>query len=121
VKENILKPLVDKRKFYFGYNISYTVLPKELRGMSASVLPVPKLCKGQIVSFMGGEGIIKNCRFESGSWEYLVEMPMGPEPEMGRVGYETMILLSEVDISSVRTNFSDKLLNLKQKNLAKAC
>ncbi|WP_199339606.1 hypothetical protein [Nostoc sp. FACHB-892] len=46
---------------------------------------------------------------------------MGPEPEMGRFGYETMIWLSEVDISSVGTNFSDKLLNLKQKNLAKAC
>lgn len=89
--------------------------------MSASDLPVPKLCKGQIVSFMGGEGMIKNYRFESGSWEYLVEMPMRPEPEMGRVGYETMIWLSEVDISSLINNFSQKLLNLEQKNLPKAC
>jgi hypothetical protein len=89
--------------------------------MSASVLPIPKLCKGQTVSFLGGEGIIKNNRFESGSWEYLVEMPMGPEPEMGRVGYETMIWLSEVDIFSLINSFSQKWSNLKQKNLAKAC
>ncbi|MEH2247854.1 hypothetical protein [Nostoc sp.] len=89
--------------------------------MSASDLPVRKLCKGQIVSFMGGEGMIKNYRFESGSWEYLVEMPMGPKPEMGRVGYETMIWLPEVDISSLINSFSQKLLNLEQKNLPKAC
>ncbi|MEH2311948.1 MAG: hypothetical protein V7K35_11220 [Nostoc sp.] len=89
--------------------------------MSASDSPVRKLCKGQIVSFIGGEGMIKNYRFESGSWEYLVEMPMGPEPEMGRVGYETMIWLPEVDISSLRNSFSQKLLNLEQKNLPKAC
>ncbi|MDF5706835.1 MAG: hypothetical protein PUP90_03905 [Nostoc sp. S4] len=89
--------------------------------MSASVLPVPKFCYGQIVSFIGGEGIIKNYRFKSGCWEYLVEMPMGPEPQMGRVGYETMIWLSEVDISSLVNNYSEKVLNWKQKNLAKAC
>ncbi|MBE8970382.1 hypothetical protein IQ277_30480 [Nostocales cyanobacterium LEGE 12452] len=89
--------------------------------MSASVLPVRKFCKGQIVRFMGGEGIIKNYRFESGSWEYLVEMPMGPKPEMGRVGYETMIWLSEVDISSLKNSFFQKVLNLEQKNLTKAC
>ena len=89
--------------------------------MCASDLPVPKLCKGQIVSFMGGEGMIKNYRFESGSWEYLVKMPMGAEPEMGRVGYETMIWLSEVDISSLVNHFSGKMLNLQQKNLTKAC
>lgn len=89
--------------------------------MSASVLAVPKFCKGQMVSFMGGEGTINNYRFESDRWEYLVEMPMGPEPEMGRVGYETMIWLSEVDISSLLNHFSGKMLNLKQKNLAKAC
>ncbi|MDZ8226331.1 hypothetical protein [Nostoc sp. ChiVER01] len=89
--------------------------------MSASVLPVPKLCKGQRVRFIGGEGIIKNYRFESRCWEYLVEMPMGPEPEMGRVGYETMIWLSEVDICSLVNHFSSKMLNLEQKHFAKAC
>ncbi|MDZ8028071.1 MAG: hypothetical protein RMX97_25745 [Nostoc sp. DedQUE11] len=89
--------------------------------MPATVLAELKFCNGQIVSFMGGEGVIKNFRFESGSWEYLVEMPMGPEPEMGRVGYETMIWLSEVDIYSLVNNFSHKVLNLEQKNLPKAC
>ena len=89
--------------------------------MSTRVLPVPKFCNGQIVSFIGGEGIIKNYRFKSGSWEYLVEMPMGPKPEMGRVGYETMIWLSEVDISSLVNHYSEKVLNWKQKNSAKAC
>jgi hypothetical protein len=69
--------------------------------MSASILSAPKLCKGQIVRFMGGEGVINNYRFESDRWEYLVEMPMGPEPEMGRIGYETMIWLSAIDISSI--------------------
>ncbi|WP_375471678.1 hypothetical protein [uncultured Nostoc sp.] len=46
---------------------------------------------------------------------------MGPEPEMGRVGYETMIWLSEVDISSLVNNYSEKVLIWKQKNSAKAC
>ncbi|WP_445636357.1 DUF4926 domain-containing protein [Nostoc sp. DSM 114161] len=89
--------------------------------MSATFLVEPKFCNGQIVSFMGGEGVINNYRFGSGNWEYLVQMPMGPEPETGRVGYETMIWLSELDICSLVNNFSQKLLNLEQKNLAKAC
>jgi hypothetical protein len=89
--------------------------------MSASFLAVPKFREGEIVSFIGGEGVIKNYRFEADSWDYLVEMPMGPEPEMGRVGCETMIWLSEVDISSLLNSFSAKVLNLQQKTLAKAC
>jgi len=32
-------------------------------------------------------------RPESGTWTYVVEMELGPEPDMGRVGSETMILL----------------------------
>ncbi|WP_414571051.1 hypothetical protein [Nostoc sp. CCY 9925] len=89
--------------------------------MPATVLAQPKFCNGQIVSFVGGEGVIKNYRFESSSWEYLLEMPMGPETEMGRVGYETMIWLCELDIYSLVNNFSHKVLHLEQKNLAKAC
>ncbi|RCJ14500.1 hypothetical protein A6S26_10290 [Nostoc sp. ATCC 43529] len=66
--------------------------------MSAIIVTEPKFYNGQIVSFIGGEGVINNYRFESGNWEYWVQMSMGSEPQMGRVGYETMILLSELDI-----------------------
>ncbi|MDZ7950399.1 hypothetical protein [Nostoc sp. DedQUE09] len=41
---------------------------------------------------------------------------MGLEPEMGRVGYETMIWLSEVDIYSLFNDFSQsRMLNHEQK------
>ncbi|MDZ8026269.1 MAG: hypothetical protein RMX65_009290 [Nostoc sp. DedQUE01] len=79
--------------------------------MNASVLPVPKFRSGQKVAFLGGEGVIKNYRPQSGSWVYLLEMPMDLEPEMGRVGYETMIWLSEVDIYSHLNIFFDTMLN----------
>ncbi|MGF1938187.1 MAG: hypothetical protein RM347_028160 [Nostoc sp. ChiQUE02] len=67
--------------------------------MSAVVnLTRPKFCKGQKVEFIGGLGtIIQYCPY-SGNWSYLVEMEMGSEPEMGRIGYETTILLFETDI-----------------------
>ena len=63
--------------------------------MNTSVLSVPKFRSGQKVEFLGGEGIIKNYQPQLCSWVYLLEMPMGLEPEMGRIGYETMIWLSE--------------------------
>jgi hypothetical protein len=89
--------------------------------MNASVSVLPKFRQGQTVGFIGGEGIIKNYRPELGSWVYLVEMPMKLEPEMDRIGYETMIWLSEVDIYSSLNSFSHKALNLEQKNLIRAC
>ncbi len=58
----------------------------------------PKFCKGQKVEFLGGLGTIIQCNSSSGHWLYLVEMEMGSEPEMGRIGYETTILLFETDI-----------------------
>ncbi|MDZ8094178.1 MAG: hypothetical protein RMZ42_19950 [Nostoc sp. DedQUE05] len=80
--------------------------------MNASLLSLPKFHSGQKVEFIGKEGIIKNYRPQSGSWVYLLEMPMGLEPEMGRVGYETMIWLSEVDIYSPFNNsFHNKIRN----------
>ncbi|MGF1937169.1 MAG: hypothetical protein RM347_022760 [Nostoc sp. ChiQUE02] len=86
--------------------------------MNASVLSAPKFRSGQKVEFIGGEGIIKNYRPQSGSWIYLLEMPMGLEPEMGGVGYETMIWLSEIDIYSPFNNFShNKILKNEQKML----
>jgi hypothetical protein len=66
--------------------------------MKARILTVPSLCRGQAVKFIGGTGIVKNYRQESGTWSYLVEMELGSEPDMGRVGYETMIWLPEPDL-----------------------
>jgi hypothetical protein len=58
----------------------------------------PKFGKGQKAKFIGGLGTIIQCHPNSGNWSYLVEMEMGSEPEMGRIGYETTILLFETDI-----------------------
>ncbi|MBD2562936.1 MULTISPECIES: hypothetical protein [Nostoc] len=58
----------------------------------------PKFCKGQKVEFIGGLGTIIQYCLNSGYWSYLVEMEMGSEPEMGRIGCETTILLFETDI-----------------------
>ncbi len=67
--------------------------------MSAVIeLARPKFCKGQKVEFIGGLGTIRQCCRNSGHWSYLVEMEMGAEPEMGRIGCETTILLFETDI-----------------------
>lgn len=69
--------------------------------MSSNVLVCPKFSKEERVHFLGGMGTVRNYYPEPGAWVYLVEMDMGPEPEMGRVGYETTILLSEPELSSV--------------------
>lgn len=61
----------------------------------------PRFRTNQIVHFVGGVGTIKNYRPDSTTWTYAVEMEMGPEPEMGRVGLETTILLHEADIQEV--------------------
>lgn len=65
----------------------------------SAVLTSPWLCQGQTVGFIGGAGVIKNYKVESGIWLYLVEMELGPEPEVGRVGCETMVWLPEADLS----------------------
>jgi hypothetical protein len=54
--------------------------------------------RAQRVLFAGGEGIVRNFKFEAKHWTYLVEMPLGQEPEFGRVGAETMVLLSETEL-----------------------
>ncbi|MEH1925449.1 hypothetical protein [Nostoc sp.] len=59
----------------------------------------PKFCKGQKVEFIGGLGTIIQCHPNSGYWSDLVEMEMGSEPDIGRIGYETTILLFETDIT----------------------
>ena len=58
----------------------------------------PKFRHLQLVSFLGGMGTIRSRYLESGTWNYAVEMSLGAEPDVGRVGTETTIFLDEVDI-----------------------
>jgi hypothetical protein len=67
--------------------------------MAVTVSTVPHFRKGQAVKFVGGVGTVKSHYLNSSTWTYLVEMAMGPEPEMGRVGYETTLLLNEADLA----------------------
>jgi hypothetical protein len=57
----------------------------------------------QRVQFVGGEGIVRHIKFEAQNWTYLVEMPLGRSPEFGRVGAETMVLLSETELRAARS------------------
>jgi hypothetical protein len=59
---------------------------------------IPVFFPAQQVSFMGGEGIVKSCRHEIGIWTYVVEMALGPKPDFGRLGPETMVIFSEADL-----------------------
>ena len=55
----------------------------------------------QKVYFTGGIGTIKGCYFDLGKWFYTIEMPLGVEPEMGRVGAETQIILEEIEVQGI--------------------
>jgi hypothetical protein len=66
--------------------------------MNATSIEVPKFHPDQVVRFMGGQGLVRSYKFEFGNWTYLVEMAMGLEPDFGRVGPETMVLLDEADL-----------------------
>ncbi|WP_236147012.1 hypothetical protein [Scytonema millei] len=69
--------------------------------LSSSIsMAIPKFCKHQIVHFIGGTGTIKGRRASAGAWLYTIEMAQGPEPEMGGIGSETIILLYEADLQS---------------------
>lgn len=59
---------------------------------------IPRFYRDQIVRFVGGQGTIRSYHPESGSWKYLVEMEMGTEPDIGRIGHETTIVLLESDL-----------------------
>ena len=61
----------------------------------------PKFKQNQQVSFLGGTGKIKTFLPDSGRWSYEIEMDLGPEPDMGRVGPEATILLYEADIQGL--------------------
>ena len=73
-------------------------LEEALRRIYVKATQGPRFSKGQLVSFIGGIGTVISCQINSGTWTYAVEMALGPEPEMGRIGSETTILLHESDI-----------------------
>jgi len=64
-----------------------------------SVANIPKFHKGETVYFLGGHGKVQDYKSEAGTWTYWIEMTMGIEPEFGRVGNETVIVLSEADLN----------------------
>jgi hypothetical protein len=66
--------------------------------MTAICMRVPKFHHRQRVSFLGGEGIVRNYTSEFGGWTYLVEMALGQEPDFGRIGVETAVLLNEAEL-----------------------
>ncbi|MBD2215358.1 hypothetical protein H6G64_11785 [Calothrix sp. FACHB-156] len=72
--------------------------------MSANYLAIPKFSPGETVEFIGGMGMIVKCSPNSDTWVYHVEMAMGAEPEIGRIGYETTVVLLETDIASRETH-----------------
>jgi hypothetical protein len=66
--------------------------------MRATGAKIPKFHSEQKVRFVGGEGIVRNYRAELGGPTYFIEMALGKEPDFGRIGAETTILLSEADL-----------------------
>lgn len=63
--------------------------------------PTPKFKQNQQVCFLGGTGKIKTYLSDAGCWAYEIEMELGPEPDIGRVGPETTIVLYEADIQGL--------------------
>lgn len=74
--------------------------------MSIDCLDKPKFHQQQKVGFIGGTGKVKKLQREAGIWLYTVEMNMGLEPDFGRIGAETTIVLEEQDIRKVETNLN---------------
>ncbi len=66
--------------------------------MSINCLEQPKFRQQQKVYFLGGSGKVKKLEKEVNAWIYTVEMHMGLEPDFGRIGAETTIVLQEEDI-----------------------
>lgn len=66
--------------------------------MTATLIKSPMFRPMQRVRFVGGEGIVRSYKSNAGTWDYLVEMPLGLYPDFGRVGAETIVLLSEADL-----------------------
>jgi hypothetical protein len=66
--------------------------------MTATLVGTPSFHPDQQVKFVGGEGVVRSHKFEACTWTYFVEMALGPEPNFGRVGPETMLVLTEADL-----------------------
>ena len=66
----------------------------------SQLLNAPKFREQQQVCFAGGQGTILSLQADGIDWLYSVEMPLGAEAEMGRIGYETIILMPETELNS---------------------
>jgi hypothetical protein len=66
--------------------------------MVASAISGPRFRRKQSVCFSGGEGTVQSYKSEAGTWVYQIEMALGLEPDFGRVGYETTIVLTEAEL-----------------------
>lgn len=73
---------------------------------TATLTKIPIFRHAQRVRFVGGEGIVRGYRSEAGGWDYIVEMALGQEPDFGRVGAETMVVLTEADLCTARSRIS---------------
>ena len=70
--------------------------------MITEFVKVRSFYRHQHVSFVGGEGIVRNFKYENGAWKYLVEMPLSlPMPKFGRIGAETIVLLDELELHAI--------------------
>ncbi|MEM1255038.1 MAG: hypothetical protein AAGI69_21600 [Cyanobacteria bacterium P01_H01_bin.21] len=69
--------------------------------MTVVTANAPNFCRNQRVSFVGGEGTVESYRSEADTWIYLIKMSMGPEPDFGRMGGETTIVLLESELRAV--------------------
>lgn len=58
----------------------------------------PKFFKDQTVAFLGGSGKVTNYLSSYSNWFYVIEMNMGEEPDFGRIGYETTIIMDESEL-----------------------
>ncbi len=66
--------------------------------MTPSYMKITAFSMVEMVRFAGAVGRIKSYRPNVNTWTYAVEMEMGPEPDFGRVGGETTLLLDEADL-----------------------
>ena len=70
--------------------------------MIAKLVKARSFHRHQQVSFVGGEGVVRNFTYKNGTWKYLVVMPLAPAmPKFGRIGAETIVLLDEIELAAI--------------------